>query len=211
MVCNWWDDTCFWQVKNWQPLHRCMIESTSDMIVRLKNPCQYVLPMSDFAPAWLPQTPACTSCKMICPSSRVMHFIRVPLAPHRYSSSLTSVYCPTRQHNHSHSTLSSVKPPVLRYNMKGVRQSEWISMTSGDSVMLSSGGRVSWDDSATLLALAKAFHIVGSWSSCKKTPVGTIAWLEPSLAISSTIPFFPRKICMYLRPSKLFSNLWSSW
>jgi hypothetical protein len=35
-------------------------------------------------------------------------------------------------------------------------------MTSGDSVMPSFGGRVSWDDSATLLALAKAFEMLGS-------------------------------------------------
>jgi hypothetical protein len=29
---------------------------------------------------------------------------------------------------------------------------------------------VSWDDSATLLALAKAFAMLGSCNSCKKTP-----------------------------------------
>jgi hypothetical protein len=150
------------------------------------------------------------SCKMICPSSGVMHFIRVLLAPRWYSSSLTSVYCPTHRCNHSHLTLSSGKPLVLRYIMNVVGQYEWISMTLGDLVMLSGGGGVSWDDSTTLLALAKAFDIVGSWSSCKKTPVGTIARLEPSLANSSAISFFPRKICKYSRPSKLFSNFWSA-
>jgi hypothetical protein len=35
-------------------------------------------------------------------------------------------------------------------------------MTSGDSFMPSFGGRVSWDDSAALLTLAKAFTILGS-------------------------------------------------
>jgi hypothetical protein len=33
-------------------------------------------------------------------------------------------------------------------------------MTSGDSGMLSTGGIVSWDDSASLLALAKALVIL---------------------------------------------------
>jgi hypothetical protein len=84
-------------------------------------------------------------------------------------------------------------------------------MTSGDSVMLSLGGGVSWDDSAALVALAKAFEMLGSWSSYKKTPVGTVAQLELSLANSSVISFFPHKICKYSRPSKLFSNLQSSW
>jgi hypothetical protein len=42
-----------------------------------------------------------------------------------------------------------------------------------------------------LLALAKAFDIVGSWSSYKKIPVETIALLEPSFANSSVISFFP--------------------
>jgi hypothetical protein len=45
----------------------------------------------------------------------------------------------------------------------------------GDSVMPSFGEGISWDDSATLVALAKAFKMLGSWSSYKKTPVGTIA------------------------------------
>jgi hypothetical protein len=53
--------------------------------------------------------------------------------------------------------------------MNGIRQSEWISMTSGDSDMPSFGGGVSWEDSATLLALAKAPEMLGSWSSYKKT------------------------------------------
>jgi hypothetical protein len=83
----------------------------------------------------------------------------------------------------------------------------WLQVTR----LLSGGGGVSWDDSTALLALAKAFDIVGSWNSCKKTPVGTIAQLEPSLANSSVISFFPHKICMHSRQSKLFSNLWSSW
>jgi hypothetical protein len=41
-------------------------------------------------------------------------------------------------------------------------------MTSGDSDILPFGGGVSRDDSATLLALANAFEMLGSWSSCKK-------------------------------------------
>jgi hypothetical protein len=77
-------------------------------------------------------------------------------------------------------------------------------MTLRDSVMPSLGGRVSWDDSATLLALAKAFEMFGSWSSCKKIPMGTIARLEPNLANSSVISFFLLKICKYSRPLKLF-------
>jgi hypothetical protein len=76
--------------------------------------------------------------------------------------------------------------------------------------MPSFGVRVSWDDSATLVTLAKAFAMLGTWSSYKKTPVRTIARLELSLAKSSVISFFPFKICMYLRPSKLFSNLRNS-
>jgi hypothetical protein len=107
--------------------------------------------------------------------------------------------------------LVSGKPPILRYIMNGVRQSEWISMTSGDSIMLSFGGGVSWDDSAAMVAFAKAFEILGSWSSYRKTHVGTVARLEPSLANSSVTSFFPRMICQYSRPLKLFSNLWSSW
>jgi hypothetical protein len=83
-------------------------------------------------------------------------------------------------------------------------------MICGDSVMPSFGGGVSCDDSATLLALANDFEMLGSWSSCKKTPVGTIAQLEPRLANSSVVSFFPHTICKYPRPSKLFSNLWSS-
>jgi hypothetical protein len=83
-------------------------------------------------------------------------------------------------------------------------------MTLGDSVILSHGGGVSWDDSAALEAFAKAFEILGSCSSYRKTPVGTMAQLEPSLANSSVTSFFPHKICMYSRPSKLFSNLRSS-
>jgi hypothetical protein len=84
-------------------------------------------------------------------------------------------------------------------------------MTLGISVMLSHGGGVSWDDSATLVAFAKAFEMLGSWSFYRKTPVGTMARLELSLANSSVTSFFPHKICKYLRPLKLFSNLWSSW
>jgi hypothetical protein len=83
-------------------------------------------------------------------------------------------------------------------------------MASGDLIMVSFGGGASGNDSTALLALAKAFDIVGSWSSYKKIPVGTAARLEPSLANSSAISFFHRKICMYSRPSKLFSNLHSS-
>jgi hypothetical protein len=77
--------------------------------------------------------------------------------------------------------------------------------------MLSFGDSVSWDDSATLLAFAKAFEILGSWSSCRKTHVETMARLELSLANSSATSFFPHNICKYSRLSKLFSNLRSSW
>jgi hypothetical protein len=41
--------------------------------------------------------------------------------------------------------------------------------------MLSVDGEISWDDSATLLALANALVKLGSWSSCIKTAGGTIA------------------------------------
>jgi hypothetical protein len=71
--------------------------------------------------------------------------------------------------------------------MNGVRQSEWISMTLGDSVMLSFGGGDTWDD---LAAFAKAFEMLGSWSSCRKTIVGTMARLDLSLANSSATSFF---------------------
>jgi hypothetical protein len=77
--------------------------------------------------------------------------------------------------------------------------------------MLSLGGGVSWDDSATLVAFAKAFEMLGSWSSYRKTPMGTMAQLELRLANSFMTSFFPRKICKYSRQSKLFSNFWSSW
>jgi hypothetical protein len=138
---------------------------------------------------WLPQIPAWMSCKMAHPSSGVMHFIRVPLALHRKSSSFNRVYCPAWWCNHSHSTLSSSKPPILRYIMNGVHQSEWISMTSGDLDVLWLGSGTSWEDSATLLALSRALEMLGSWSSYKKTPVGTIARLEPSLDNSSATSF----------------------
>jgi hypothetical protein len=59
--------------------------------------------------------------------------------------------------------------------MNGVHQSEWISMTSSDSIICSLGGGVSWDDLATLVAFAKAFEMLGSWSSYRKTPMGTMA------------------------------------
>jgi hypothetical protein len=84
-------------------------------------------------------------------------------------------------------------------------------MTLVDSVIFSVGGGVSWDDSAILVAFAKALEILGSWSSYKKTHVGTMARLEPSLANTSATTYFPCKICMYSRLSKLFSNLQSSW
>jgi hypothetical protein len=84
-------------------------------------------------------------------------------------------------------------------------------MTLGDSVILSLGGGVSWDNSTALVAFTKAFEMLGSWSSYRKTPMGTMARLEPSLANSSVTSFFPREICNYSRLSKLFSNLRSSW
>jgi hypothetical protein len=58
--------------------------------------------------------------------------------------------------------------------MNAVCQFEWISMTSGDSVMLSFGGGDSWDKSAALVAFAKAFEMLGSWSSYRNTHVGTM-------------------------------------
>jgi hypothetical protein len=139
-----------------------------------------------------------------------MHFIIVSLVLRRKSSSYARVCCPVRRCSHSRLTLCFGKLPILKYIMNGVRQSKWISMTSGDSVMLSHGGRVYWDDLAALVAFAKAFEMLGSRSSCRKTPVGTMDRLELSLANSSTTSFFPHKICMYSRPLKLFSNLWSS-
>jgi hypothetical protein len=84
-------------------------------------------------------------------------------------------------------------------------------MSLGDSVTFSLSGGVSWDDLATLVALARAFEKLGSWSSYRKTLVGTMARVELSLANSSANSFFPHKICKYSRPSKLFSNLRSSW
>jgi hypothetical protein len=60
----------------------------------------------------------------------------------------------------------------------------------GDSVIFSLDGGISWHDSAVFVALARAFEILGSWISCRKTPVGTMARLEPSLTNSSTISFF---------------------
>jgi hypothetical protein len=47
-------------------------------------------------------------------------------------------------------------------------------MTSGDTNMLSVGSGVSWDDSATLLALANAFEMLGSWISYKNIPEGIV-------------------------------------
>jgi hypothetical protein len=76
--------------------------------------------------------------------------------------------------------------------------------------MVSVGGGASLDDLDALPALANALAIVGSWSSYKMTPMGTIARLELSLANSSVISFFPRNTCKYSRPSKLFYNLQSS-
>jgi hypothetical protein len=160
------------------------------MAVGQKNPYLYVFPMSDLVPAWLPQTPIWMSCKITHPSSGLMHFIRVSLMLRQKSSSFTRVYYPAQWRKCSCLILSSAKPPVLRYIMNGVRQSEWIFMTSSDLVMPSFGCGVSWDDLVILLALAKAFEMLGSWSSCKKTHVGTIAQLEPSLANSSVILFF---------------------
>jgi hypothetical protein len=63
-------------------------------------------------------------------------------------------------------------------------------MTLGDSVIFSIGGRVSWDDLAILVAFAKAFEMIGSWTSYRKTPVGTMARVELSLANSSMTSFF---------------------
>jgi hypothetical protein len=48
-------------------------------------------------------------------------------------------------------------------------------MTSGDLVILSLCGEVSWDDSAASVAFAKDFEMLGSWRSYRKTPVGRYA------------------------------------
>jgi hypothetical protein len=48
-------------------------------------------------------------------------------------------------------------------------------MTLGDTDMHLISGGVSLDDSATLLSLASAFEMLGTCSSYKKTPVGTIS------------------------------------
>jgi hypothetical protein len=88
--------------------------------------------------------------------------------------------------------------------MNGVHQSDWISMTSGVLVILLHDGGVSWDDSVTLVTFANAFEMLASWCSYRKTPVGTMARLERSLANSSITSFFPHKICKYLRPSNFF-------
>jgi hypothetical protein len=45
--------------------------------------------------------------------------------------------------------------------MNEVHQSKWTSMTSGDSVILSLSGGVSWDDSTALVAFAKTFEMLG--------------------------------------------------
>jgi hypothetical protein len=55
-------------------------------------------------------------------------------------------------------------------------------MTSCDSAMLPLSGGVSWDDSTGLVAIARAFEMLGSWSSYRKTPMETMARLELSLA-----------------------------
>jgi hypothetical protein len=51
-------------------------------------------------------------------------------------------------------------------------------MTSGDSVTVSLSSGVSCDDSDTLLALASALVMLGSWSSYRKTNVRAITRLE---------------------------------
>jgi hypothetical protein len=48
-------------------------------------------------------------------------------------------------------------------------------MTLGDSVILSLGGGVSWDNSTALVAFNKAFEMLDSWSSYRKTFMGTMA------------------------------------
>jgi hypothetical protein len=151
-------------------------------------------------PVCLPYEWPCTHVTITNPCMNVLQnsiafiwgdaFYRVPLTLHQKSSSFTRVYCPAWWCNHSRSTLSFGGPPVLRCTMNRVCQSESISITLGDSVMFSLGGVVSWDDSTTLVALAKAFEMLGSWSSCKKNPVKIIAQLELNLANSSTISFF---------------------
>jgi hypothetical protein len=91
IVCSWCDGTSFWRAKNWQPSHRWTTQSASDTAMGQKNPYLYALPMRVLAPVWLPQIPTWTSCSIAHPSSSVMHFIRVPLAPRRKSSSFTRV------------------------------------------------------------------------------------------------------------------------
>jgi hypothetical protein len=142
---------CFWWAKNWQSSYWWTRESASNTAVGQKNPYLYVLPTRDLAPMWLPQISEWMSCRKAHPSFGVMHFIRVSLALRWKSSSFTRVYCPAWWCNHSCSTLSSGKPPIPKYIMNGVCQSEWIYVTSGDSVTLSLGSGVSWDDLAALV------------------------------------------------------------
>jgi hypothetical protein len=59
--------------------------------------------------------------------------------------------------------------PCPEIYLEWVHQSEWTSVTLGDSDMLSAGSVVSCDDSSALLALANALEIHGSWISCMKT------------------------------------------
>jgi hypothetical protein len=68
------------------------------------------------------------------------------------------------------------------------------------------GGVVSRDISSTLLALANALVILGSWSTYLKNPRGTTARLEPSLASSSMTSLCPHTIWRNSRPTKLFSK-----
>jgi cytochrome bd-type quinol oxidase subunit 1 len=95
--------------------------------------------------------------------------------------------------------------------MNMVHPSEWTSMISGDSDMLSAGGVVSWNDLVALLALVSALVILSSWSSWMNTPGGTTVRMEPTLACSSASSLCPHKIWRYYRPLKLFSSLWTSW
>jgi hypothetical protein len=115
------------------------------------------------------------------------------------------------QRSCSFSSLSSGKPLGLRYVTIGACQSKWTSMSSGDSDLLLVGGIFSRDDSAALLALVNALAILCSRSSCTKTPRGTIAQLKLSLDSSLVTLLHPLRIWRYSRPSKLFSNLRSSW
>jgi hypothetical protein len=90
--------------------------------------------------------------------------------------------------------------------MNGVRQSECIFITLGDSGMLSAGGIVSLDDSVVLLNLANALVMLGSWSSYIKIPGGSIAQLEPRLA-NTSVTVFPSQDVHVIETAEIIFQL----